>query len=76
MVDRYIKHVLPKKSKVQAAKQKMQLEWFGERLGSYTLEDSTTYRNTQRSPVRYLSALSHCYGIAVTEWGGGRVTHA
>jgi integrase len=87
MVDRYVKSVLPKKSKVQAAKQKMQLEWFGERLGSYTLADvtpalivkcrdeladGTTYRNTQRSPttvVRYLSALSHCYGIAVTEWG-------
>jgi len=36
------------------------------------LADGTTYRNTQRSPttvVRYLSALSHCYSIAVTEWG-------
>jgi integrase len=87
MVDRYIKSVLPKKSKVQEAKQKKQLEWFGERLGSYTLNDvtpamivkcrdeladGTTYRHTQRSPttvVRYLSALSHCYSIAVTEWG-------
>ena len=28
MVGRYIKSVLPKKSKVQAFKQKMQLEWF------------------------------------------------
>jgi integrase len=87
MVDRYIKSVLPKKSKVQATKQQTQLEWFSERLGSYTLADvtpalivkcrdeladGTTYRHSQRSPttvVRYLSALSHCYGIAVTEWG-------
>ena len=86
MVDRYIKSVLPKKSKVQATKQKMQLEWFKERLGPHTLADvtpalivkcrdeladGTTYRHSQRSPttvVRYLSALSHCYGVAVTEW--------
>ncbi len=66
MVDRYIKSVLPKKSKTQEEKQKAQLEWWRERLGAFTLADVTpslivkcrdelaegkTYRNTQRSPA-------------------------
>jgi len=85
LVDRYIKDVLPKKPK-QAAKQKMQLEWWKDKMGVYVLADITpalivqyrdelasgeTYRHTQRSPatvVRYMSALSHAFTIAVKEW--------
>jgi len=65
MVDRYIKDVLPTKPK-QAVKQKQQLEWWEEHMGSYLLADVSsalivqyrdelasgeTYRGTQRSPA-------------------------
>ncbi len=65
LVDRYIKDVLPGKPK-QAVRQKMQLEWFKDRIGAYALADVTpalivqcrdelgsgiTYRGTQRSPA-------------------------
>lgn len=65
LVDRYIKDVLPKKPK-QAVRQKMQLEWWKEKMGVYLLADVTpalivqyrdelasgeTYRHTQRSPA-------------------------
>jgi len=85
LVDRYIKDVLPTKPK-QAVRQKMQLEWWKEKMGVYLLADitpalivqyrdelsiGTTYRGTQRSPatvVRYMSALSHAFTIAMKEW--------
>ena len=65
LIDRYIAEVLPFKPK-HAAKQKMQLEWWREKLGVYVLADITpalivqyrnellsgiTYRHTQRSPA-------------------------
>lgn len=65
LVDRYIKDVLPNKPK-QAVRQKMQLEWWKEKMGVYVLADitpalivqyrdelasGTTYRHTQRSPA-------------------------
>lgn len=65
LVDRYIKEVLPTKPK-QAVRQKMQLEWWKEKMGVYLLADvtpalivqyrnelstGTTYRGTQRSPA-------------------------
>lgn len=65
LVDRYIKDVLPTKPK-QAVRQKMQLEWWREKMGVYLLADVTpalivqyrdelasgeTYRHTQRSPA-------------------------
>lgn len=65
LVDRYIKDVLPTKPK-QAVRQKMQLEWWKEKMGVYVLADitpalivqyrdelasGTTYRHTQRSPA-------------------------
>jgi integrase len=86
LIDRYIRDVLPQKKKSEA-KQKAQLLWWKEQLGSYSLAEVTpaliaekrdeffrgiTYRGTQRSPatvVRYLSALSHAFTIAVKEWG-------
>jgi len=65
LADRYIKDVLPKKPK-QELRQKMQLEWWKEKMGVYLLADitpalivqyrdelanGTTYRHTQRSPA-------------------------
>ena len=65
LVDRYIKDVLPTKPK-QALRQKMQLEWWSEKMGVYLLSDVTpalivqyrnelstgiTYRGTQRTPA-------------------------
>jgi len=65
MIDRYVKDVLPTKPK-QAVKQKQQLEWWKEHMGSYLLADVSsalivqyrdelasgeTYRGTQRSPA-------------------------
>ena len=64
LADRYIKDVLPGKPK-QEVRQKMQMEWWKERMGVYALADvtpalivqyrdelasGTTYRGTQRSP--------------------------
>ena len=40
LIDRYIRDVLPNKPK-QAPKQKQQLEWWGAKLGAYTLADIT-----------------------------------
>lgn len=86
LIDRYIRDVLPRKEKSQK-KQKAQLLWWKEQLGSYVLAEVTpaliaekrdeflrgiTSRGSQRSPatvVRYLSALSHAFTIAVKEWG-------
>lgn len=65
LADRYIKDVLPKKPK-QESRQKMQMEWWKEKMGVYLLADvtpalivqfrdelasGTTYRHTQRSPA-------------------------
>jgi integrase len=65
LADRYIKDVLPKKPK-QESRQKMQMEWWKEKMGFYLLADitpalivqyrdelasGTTYRHTQRSPA-------------------------
>lgn len=86
LIDRYIRDVLPQKKKSEE-KQKAQLLWWKEQLGSYSLAEVTpaliaekrddffrgiTYRGTQRSPatvVRYLSALSYAFTIAIKEWG-------
>ena len=72
LVDRYVKDVLPKKPK-QAAKQKMQLEWWKDKMGDYVLADITpalivqyrdelasgeTYRHTQRSPATIVRYLA------------------
>lgn len=57
LIDRYIAEVLPFKPK-QAAKQKMQLEWWREKLGVYVLADITPalivqYRNELLSGITY-----------------------
>jgi integrase len=65
LADRYIKDVLPTKPK-QELRQKMQMEWWKEKMGVYSLADvtpalivqyrdelsnGTTYRGTQRTPA-------------------------
>jgi len=72
LVDRYIKEELPKKPK-QAIRQKMQLEWWSEKMGVYLLSDvtpalivqyrnelstGTTYRGTQRTPATVVRYLA------------------
>jgi len=86
MIDRYKKSVLPTKGS-QQSNQKIQLEWWRNRIGNYTLADctpaliaecrdellqETTILKKKRSPAtvnRYLAALSHCFTIAMKEWG-------
>jgi integrase len=86
MVDRYKKKILPTKGSHQP-NQKIQLEYWKERIGDYILADCTpnliaecrdelleekTRLKKLRSPAtvnRYLAALSHCFTIAMKEWG-------
>lgn len=42
MIDRYLKHVMPRKSSVQQSHQTHQLNWWKGQLGPYTLADVTT----------------------------------
>lgn len=78
LIDRYIKNILPTKPK-QIPNQKHQLEWWRDQIGAHTLADVTAAMITEcrdkslkeRGPAttnRYLSALSHVFTIAVTEW--------
>ncbi len=86
MIDRYKKSNLPTKGSHQP-NQRIQLNYWKERLGDYTLADCTsaliaecrdellreaTRIKKKRSPAtvnRYLAALSHCFTIAMKEWG-------
>lgn len=86
MIDRYKKNVLPTKGSHQP-NQKIQLDYWKERIGYYTLADctpalivecrdelldETTRLKKKRSPAtvnRYLAAISHCFTIAMKEWG-------
>lgn len=77
MIDRYIDNVLP--TKKDHKRQKAQYEWWKSRLGDYTLGDVTPSLISEvrdklsegKAPatvVRYLSALSHAFTVAVNEW--------
>lgn len=72
LVNRYIEEELPKKPK-QEVRQKMQLEWWSEKMGNYFLSEITpalivqyrnelaiglTYRGTQRSPATVVRYLA------------------
>ena len=77
LIDRYIDNVLP--SKKDHKRQKAQYEWWKSQLGDYTLGDVTPSLISEirdklsegKAPatvVRYLSALSHAFTVAVNEW--------
>lgn len=79
MIDRYIANVLPRKKQNSRHSQAPRLEWWRERLGSYTLADVTPPMIAEArdallttcSPttaIHYLAVLSHCYNVAVKEW--------
>ena len=86
MIDRYKKSILPTKGSHQP-NQKIQLGYWKDKIGDYTLADCTpaliaqcrdellqevTRLKKKRSPAtvnRYLAALSHCFTIAMKEWG-------
>ncbi len=78
LIDRYIETVLPAKPK-SYTKQKMQLEWWREAIGVYTVADISPGLIAEardklalgRGPatvVRYMAALSHAFTKAVREW--------
>jgi integrase len=86
MIERYKKNVLPNKGS-HKSNQKIQLNYWIEQIGDYTLADATpaliaecrdellngiTRLKKKRSPAtvnRYIAALSHCFTIAMKEWG-------
>lgn len=78
LIDRYKLNVLP--SKKDHKRQGAQYDWWKKELGDYTLGDISPAllseaRDTlgeTKAPatvVRYLSALSHAFTVAVNEWG-------
>src|SRR5690606_23884919 len=82
-IDRYLKDVLPTKSRMTIVNQRMQLEWWKQAIGAYSLADITSALivehkdrlakdgSIQRSGStvkRYLSVLSHLFSIASQEW--------
>jgi len=78
LIDRYKKNVLP--SKKDHKRQGAQYDWWKKQLGDYTLGDITPALLSEardklgetKAPatvVRYLSALSHAFTVAVNEWG-------
>ncbi len=48
MIDRYLKHVIPRKSPRQRSLQTTQLKWWKSQLGPYTLADVTTAMLVER----------------------------
>jgi len=78
-VDRYIREVLPSKSKHQLKRQTTQLLWWSRQFQGIWLKEVTPNQIgvcresllKTRAPatvVRYLAALSHLFTIAVSEW--------
>ena len=78
LIDRYVENVLPDKK--DHKRQKVQYDWWSKELGDYTLGDITPALLSEardklaasKAPatvVRYLSALSHAFTVAVNEWG-------
>jgi integrase len=83
LTDRYLREVLPRKSRSSIYMQTLQLNWWKAQLGQRTLADITPallaeYREKlaqgEKQPrsnatvVRYMAALSHAFTIAVREW--------
>jgi len=83
LTDRYLREVLPRKSRSSIYMQTLQLNWWKAQLGQRALADITPallaeYREKlaqgEKQPrsnatvVRYMAALSHAFTIAVREW--------
>ncbi len=80
LIERYVKDVLPTKTKKLRTDQSNQLKWWKNKIGSHLLADITPaliveFRDELsqiRKPAtvsRYLAALSHAFTVAVNEWG-------
>ncbi len=80
LVERYVKDVLPTKTKKLSTDQLNQLNWWKKNIGEHLLADITPaliveFRDQlshTRKPAtvsRYMAALSHAFTIAVNEWG-------
>lgn len=81
-IDRYIKHVIPRKRKAEPNRL-IQLAWWKAELGTYSLADltpaliaqhkdklleGTNKRRSNATVNRYLAALSHVLTVATNEW--------
>ena len=84
VIDRYLRDVLPTKSRSSQRNQGVHLIWWKEQLGTYLLTEVTPdliaeYRDklaqgddqprANATVVRYMAALSHAFTIAIKEWG-------
>jgi len=84
LIDRYIREILPQKSRSSITMQTLQLTWWKAQLDHCVLADVTPAMIAEcrdklaqgdkkpraNSTVRrYLAALSHAFTIAVREWG-------
>src|SRR2546428_7803400 len=79
LIERYQHEVLPHKRRSTIPTQRLQLPWWQQEIGDYTLADITpallvTYRNTlaedhaNATVNRYFAVLSHAFTVAVNEW--------
>ena len=79
LIDKYVNDVAPENPK-SVKKKTAQLSWWKGELGFLTLAELSTDKigeardklHKGRAPatvVRYMAALSHCFTIAVNEWG-------
>jgi integrase len=83
MIDRYIENVLPVKSNKQhyIAIQRQQLLWWRVQIGKNSLininqfilseaRDKLSKRGLKAGTInRYFAAISHCFNVAMKEWG-------
>ena len=84
VIDRYLRDVLPTKSRSSQRNQGAHLRWWRKQIGESLLADVTPsliaeYRDklaqgdeklrANATVVRYLASLSHVFTIAVREWG-------
>jgi integrase len=84
MIDRYLRDVMPTKSRHAQINQGAHLRWWRKHIGDTLLADVTPtliaeYRDkiaqgddqprSNATVVRYMAALSHAFTIAIREWG-------
>jgi site-specific recombinase XerD len=84
MINRYLRDVLPTKSRSSQRNQGVHLSWWRQQIGDTLLADMTPsliaeYRDklaqgdeklrANATVVRYMASLSHVFTMAVREWG-------